>query len=296
MDDICKGAVSHEPLTELAARLVARLASTDGCVVALSGGVDSAVVAKAAQLACGPLALAVTGTSPSLPDGELDAAVRLAGDIGIRHLTIATQELAVAEYVANRGDRCLWCKRELYQALTALARRKGLAHVVNGTNIDDLSDVRPGLRAAEEFGVASPLVDCHINKSDVRRLAQHWQLSVWDKPAGPCLASRLAPGVTVDPQRLARVDQAEQWLRQRGLRGVRVRLHGGELARIEVEPGDVPRLVEENLRTELVARFRQLGFRFVSLDLQGYRTGSFHSLDTTSIGTRAHVSPPQASA
>ena len=266
---------------ELAAKrdtLLTQIRSFGSCAVAFSGGVDSAVVAKAAQLALGDRALAVTGTSASLAEGELDEAQELARLIGIRHEVIHTEEFASSDYTQNAPDRCYHCKTELYTQMENIAPRFGAAVTVNGANLDDCSDHRPGMLAANQHGVRSPLVECGLTKQEVRGLAAHWGLAVWDKPATPCLSSRVAYGEEVTPERLRMIDRAEQYLRQKGLREVRVRYHKGDLARIEVPLDALPRLANEKTFGELTAHFRSLGFRFVTLDLEGFRSGSLNQL------------------
>lgn len=258
--------------------LLAAIAGYGSCAVALSGGVDSAVVAQAARIALGEAAVLVTGSSRALASGELDDARLIARLIGGRHLVLDTEELSKPEYAANGPDRCFHCKTELYGQVEKLAARLGVNVIVNGANADDLSDYRPGQRAAKEHAVRSPLAECGINKQEVRQLAAAWGLPVAEKPASPCLASRLAYGVEVTPERLAMVDQAEQILRSLGLRELRVRLHPGGLARIEVPVDHLPRLCEPSARTFLVNELRRLGFKFVSLDLAGFQSGGLNQL------------------
>ncbi len=248
------------------------------CAVAFSGGIDSTVVAKAAQLALGERAVAVTGTSASLAAGELDEARELAALIGIRHQVIATDEFANPSYVQNAPDRCYHCKTELYEQIENLAERLDVAVIVNGANVDDLGDYRPGMRAAGEHQVASPLAECGLTKADVRALAQAWQLPTWDKPAAPCLSSRVAYGEEVTPERLAMIDAAERFLREQGLRSVRVRYHKGDVARLEVPTEALQPLCEPATREQLVAQLKQLGFKYVTLDLEGFRSGSLNAL------------------
>lgn len=261
-----------------AERLLAAIAPLESCLVAYSGGVDSAVAAKAACLALGDRAIAVTGVSASLAAGELEAAQRTAAAIGIRHETIETDELSDAAYLQNAPDRCFHCKTELYEQLGRLAAERGVVAIVNGANADDFGDFRPGMRAASIFSVHSPLAECGLTKADVRALARHWNIDAWDKPATPCLSSRIAYGVHVTPERLARIDAAEQLLRSLDLGTVRVRLHENELARLEVPLTELSRVCEPQLRDTLVTRLRELGFRFVTLDLEGFRSGSFQQL------------------
>jgi uncharacterized protein len=258
--------------------LLACLTRLESCAVAFSGGVDSAVVAKAAHLALGERAVAVTGTSASLASGELDLAEQVAERIGIRHVVIATDELSRPGYTANAPDRCYHCKTELYTELAALLPTLGVRSIVNGANADDAGDYRPGMQAAAEHRIHSPLADCSITKADVRQLAATWDLPVWDKPATPCLSSRIAYGEEVTPERLRRIDAAELFLRGKGLPNLRVRYHKGDLARIEVPLAELPRLCEPGLRDELTAAFRRLGFKFITLDLEGFRSGSLNQL------------------
>jgi uncharacterized protein len=259
-------------------RLLDMLRGYGSCAVAFSGGVDSAVVAQAARLALGDRAVAVTGVSASLAEGELDQARELAGRIGIRHEVLETAEFDQPGYLRNAPDRCYHCKTELYTQLDGLAERLGVAVVVNGANLDDAGDYRPGMTAAGEHQVRSPLLECGFRKEDVRALAAHWKLPVWDKPASPCLSSRVAYGEEVTPQRVAMIDQAERYLRSLGTREVRVRYHRGDLARIEVSLTDLPTLCQPSAQAALVARFKELGFRFVTLDLEGFRSGSLNSV------------------
>lgn len=265
-------------LVDLQSRLVDSLAKLESCVVAFSGGVDSAVVAKAAHVALGERAVAVTGVSASLAAGELDTARRVAQSIGIRHEVVRTEELADDAYLENQPDRCFHCKTELYGLLAHYAAHHGYSHVLAGANLDDLGDYRPGLQAAANHNVVNPLADCQITKAQVRELAKAWNLEVWDKPATPCLSSRVVYGLSITPERLARIDAAEQVLRRLGLSTVRVRCHQDELARLEVPLAELPRLCEEPVRAKLVAELRELGFGYVTLDLEGFRSGSFQQL------------------
>jgi uncharacterized protein len=244
------------------------------CAVAFSGGVDSAVVAKAAQLALGDRAVAVTAVSPSLAEGELVDARRLAAFIGIRHEIIQTDEFADANYTANPTNRCYFCKTELYSQLESLLPRLQVAVIANGANLDDAGDWRPGMKAAGEHQVRSPLLECAFTKADVRALAAEWELPAWDKPASPCLSSRVAYGEEVTPDRLRMIDKAEQLLRLLGLRTVRVRYHRGDLARLEVPLDAISQIAEPETRERLTGALKRLGFKYVTLDLEGFRSGS----------------------
>lgn len=259
-------------------RLLELLGSFGSCAVAYSGGVDSAVVAKAAQLALGDRAVAVTGTSASLASGELEAAAELAQQIGIRHEVLPTDEFSSPDYLKNAPDRCYHCKTELYTNLELLADRFHVQVVVNGANLDDQGDHRPGMIAAHEHRVRSPLLEVGLNKAEVRQLAAHWGLVVWDKPATPCLSSRIAYGEEVTPERVAMIDAAERYLRGLGLDELRVRYHRGDVARIEAPLEAIARLCSPEVRGDLVRHLRDLGFKFVTLDLEGFRSGSLNAL------------------
>lgn len=259
-------------------RLLEMLSGFGSCAVAFSGGVDSAVVAKAAQLALGENAVLVTGSSAAMADGELEAARDLAAQIGVRHLVIPTEEFDNPSYVANAPDRCYHCKSELYSQLDRLAERAAMNVVVNGANADDVGDYRPGMQAAAEHRVRSPLAECGITKREVRELAAAWGLSVAEKPGTPCLSSRVAYGQEVTPERLTMIDRAEQFLRSQGFRELRVRYHAGDMARIEVPLHEVGRFGDEGLRAAVVSKLEELGFRFVTLDLAGFRSGNLNRL------------------
>lgn len=262
---------------EQAQILVDSLRRFESCVVAFSGGVDSAVVAKAAQLAVGSRAVAVTGLSASLAEGEREQAAETAGQIGIEHRILRTGELANPSYTANAADRCFHCKSELYTQLKEFAAAWDGAVILNGTNLDDQGDYRPGGQAAQDFEVVSPLVECRIAKVGVRALAHLWGLPVWDKPASPCLSSRVAYGEEVTPERLQMIDAAEQFLRAHGFPVVRVRYHHGDLARVEVPREQLLDLFQLGM-DRVAARLREIGFRFVTVDAEGFRSGNLNQL------------------
>ena len=265
-------------LPEKINRLVDFMKSMQHCVVAYSGGVDSAVVAKIAALVLGERAKAVMAVSPSVATGEVESAKTLAEEIGIDFHLIHTSEMEDPRYLKNDERRCYYCKQGLYLALKEFVREFPHTTIANGTNTDDLGDYRPGLEAAQELRVVSPLVEAGLNKQNVRQLAKQWNLSVWDKPATPCLSSRIAYGESVTPERLRMVDQAETYLRSLGFRELRVRYHAGDLARIEIPQGEVSRFATLAEDKKIANRFRDLGFRFVTLDLVGFRSGSLNSL------------------
>src|SRR5262245_58228440 len=267
-------------------RARAILADLPGVAVAFSGGIDSTVVAKAAALALGERAVAVTADSPSVPRSELDEARRLTALIGIRHEVVRTGEFDNPDYQKNDGTRCYHCKTELYTTIERLLPDLGVPVVVSGANLDDRGDYRPGLVAAAEHAVRHPLQEAGFTKADVRALARHWGLPTWDKPAAPCLSSRLAPGLAVTPERTQRVEEAEAFLRSLGLRDCRVRYHEGELARIEVPLAEVAKLAADPVRGELAREFHRLGFKFVTLDLDGFRSGSLNELVPLELKTK----------
>ena len=258
--------------------LVETLRGYGRVAVAYSGGIDSTVVAQAAFEGLGDRAIAVTAVSESLASGELEEAEELAKRIGIKHRVIRTEEFADPNYLKNNPDRCYFCKSELYGRLSSLLSELGADVIASGANTDDRGDHRPGMRAASENGVRHPLQECNLSKADVRGLARAWGLPTWDKPATPCLSSRIAYGEEVTLENVRMVDQAEQWLRRRGLRILRVRYHAGDLARIEVPFDEIAKLADPAVSRELVPAFRALGFKFVTIDLEGFRSGSLNTL------------------
>lgn len=268
-----------------AKRLTQLLHAWGRVAVAYSGGVDSAVVAQAAQLGCGENAVAVTAVSASLAAGELEQARNLAQRIGIRHVVLSTDEFTDESYLRNAPDRCFHCKTELY---TQIAQSKCGLHfdvIANGANADDLGDHRPGMQAAREHNVRSPLIELGLRKDQVRELAKHWDLPVWDKPASPCLSSRIAYGVEVTTERVQRIDRAESFLKQLlSIRELRVRLEANDLARIEVSAASLTAVCEHS--AEIAEKLKALGFRYVALDLEGFRSGSMNAvLPTESLAS-----------
>lgn len=257
--------------------LVSRIASLRSVAVAFSGGVDSAVVAMAAYLALGNRAVAVTAVSPSLAASERKTARSEAATIGIRHVEVTTAEFERAEYRRNAGDRCFFCKDTLYSLTTARLQELGVSCIINGANTDDLGDYRPGMQAARDHHVSSPLIEEGIDKQTVRHLARFWNLNVAEKPAAPCLSSRIAYGVEVTEERVLRVELAEAFIKDlTGILELRVRHEAGELARIEVPIADIPALVADPVRIKVTSRLKELGFRAVTIDLQGFRSGNLN--------------------
>ena len=256
-------------------RLHRMLAATGGVVVAYSGGIDSPLVAAVASRALGRRAIAVTAVSASLPPGEADEARRVANQLGILHRTVRTHETERPAYLANDTDRCYHCKTELYEVLSRVAEEDDFGVVVSGANADDLGDFRPGLVAAAEHGVRHPLVEIGMSKSEVREAAHDLAIPTWDKPASACLASRIPFGVTIKVAELSKVGRAERLLKDLGFRQCRVRAHG-DVARIEVEPEELERLVAPGVRERVIEGLRSLGYRYVALDLEGFRSGSLN--------------------
>jgi pyridinium-3,5-biscarboxylic acid mononucleotide sulfurtransferase len=265
-------------LIEKRDRLLDLLRSFGSCAVAYSGGLDSTVLAKAARIALGDRAVAVTGASASLAAGELEESRELARLIGIRHEVISTDELSIPEYRDNTADRCYYCKTELFEKVEELAARLNVAVVADGSNRDDHGEHRPGLRAAKERKVRSPLSECGLTKPEIRQLAAFWELPTWDKPAAPCLSSRIAYGEKVTPEKLAMIEQAERFLRGHGFQPLRVRYHKGNVARIEVGADAISRFADPALRNAIVERLKSIGFTYVSLDLEGFRSGSLNAV------------------
>jgi uncharacterized protein len=262
-------------LREREAALFARLRALPSLVIAYSGGVDSAYLAWAATAALGHRALAVTADSPSYPERHRTMALEVARLFSLQHQFIQTEELARPEYRANAPDRCYYCKHELYAHLTQLSAARGFAAVADGSNADDRGDYRPGRRAAREFGVISPLDEAGLTKDDIRALSRHAGLPTWDEPASACLSSRIPYHSEVSEEKLRAIETAEDALRALGFRVVRVR-HHGDVARLEVAPAELHRLVEPQVAAAADAAVRAAGFKYVAVDLRGYRLGSLN--------------------
>ena len=257
--------------------LRARLRELGSVLVCYSGGIDSAFVLAVATEELGERAVGMTAVSPSLPQGEKDDASRIALALGATHRFVDSNELARDAYVKNGPDRCFHCKTELYSIAVDKAREWQLAAIVNGTNTDDLGDYRPGLEAAREAGVVSPLLDAGMNKTAVRAAAQAIGMEIWDKPAAACLSSRIPYGTSVTRERLAQIGAFEAELRALGFRQVRVRWHDS-IARIELDLSELDRLLDPRLRAAALEAGKRQGFRYVTLDLGGYRTGSHNEV------------------
>ena len=249
----------------------------DSVIVAYSGGVDSSYVAYIANSELGSRAVCITGQSASLPvyqRAEIDNVVQR---FGFEHEVIETEELENPGYQANNPDRCFFCKDELYTKLESVARGRGIKNIVDGSTVDDLGDYRPGRQAAAQHAVRSPLIEVGLSKSEVRELSRRATLPTWDKPASPCLSSRIAYGTTVTIERLGKVDRGEEILRALGFREFRVR-HHDQLVRLEIARAEMDRVMRPEVFEDLAARFRELGFKYVTLDLEGFRTGSMNEV------------------
>lgn len=253
-------------------RLRELLKKMDSVVVAYSGGIDSTFVLKVAYDQLHEKAVGITAISPTFPSIELAAAERVAQEIGVRHETVQTDQLAVDDFVKNDANRCFHCKTDLYQLLGNVRQSKAAAYIVDGTNLDDLGDDRPGIKAAREWSVRSPLVETELSKAEIRILAKDLGLSNWDKPAAACLSSRIPRGIPITLEKLGRVEEAESVLHHEGFRQFRVRNHG-DIARIEVAKDELSSLMEPDRSSRISGKLKALGFKFVTVDLEGYRPG-----------------------
>jgi len=257
-------------------RLKHGLAGLESALLAFSGGVDSSFLLRVAHEVLGDRLTALTSVSPTNPEADTAEAVALGRALGVRHLVVESNELEVPGYAANPTNRCYLCKDRLYEICTDVARERGIAAIVDGVNVDDLGDYRPGLRAADEYGVRHPLVEAGLRKNELRELSRALGLATWDRPASPCLSSRFPYGTEITVERLRMVARAEEGLQRLGFREVRVRFHG-EVARIEVGRDELPRLLEAETRADAARAVRAAGFRYVTVDLEGFRSGSLNA-------------------
>lgn len=248
--------------------------------VAFSGGVDSTLLVQVAHDVLGDRMVAITSAGRAIPARDVERARALCAERGIRHIVLPFDELEVPAFRENPKDRCYHCKRAIFSALRTAATEQGMACLVDGSNLDDEGDYRPGMKALAEMGVRSPLREAHMTKADVRALSRELGLPTWNLPSAACLASRFAYGDPIDAEKLARVGKAEDYLHELGFGQLRVRVHGadGTLARIEVGTDDLHRLLADDLRTDVVAQLKALGFVYVSLDLTGFRSGSMNEV------------------
>src|SRR5271157_4603081 len=266
-------------------RMRAMFAPTRNLIVAFSGGVDSTFVLKAAHDVLGDSVLALTTTSPTMPDEDRESALAMARLIGARHLLVESNELEIAGYAANPLNRCYLCKHNLFTICEAKAAELGIDEIVDGLNLDDLRDYRPGMQAASEKRVRHPLVEAEMTKAEVREASRAMGLPTWDRPASPCLSSRFPYGTEITPEGLKRVSAGEKLLHSMGFAVARVRYHG-EVARLELEQSEIARIFEPALREIIEREFKRIGFRFVAVDLKGFRSGSLNE------GLLANASEP----
>lgn len=259
-------------------RLQSILKDMESVAIGYSGGVDSTLLLKVAVDVLGDNAVAMIGRSETYPTREFEEAVKIAEGIGARYVIVKTEETDVLKFRENPVNRCYFCKTELFGKLDEIAEREGLKWIADGTITDDVGDFRPGMKAKSEKNVRSPLLEAGLSKAEVREISRHLGLPTWDKPAFACLSSRFPYGMSITKENLTKVDNAETFLRDEGFRFFRVRFHDEHTARIEVGQEEVNRLVDDSLREQLVAHLKQLGFTYVTLDLQGYRTGSMNEV------------------
>jgi pyridinium-3,5-biscarboxylic acid mononucleotide sulfurtransferase len=273
-------------MVEKEKRLRSILEQIESCIVAFSGGVDSSYLAFVAHQVLGRRALAVTAESPSYPTHQRDIAVGLVERYGWFHEFISSAEMADANYVANGSTRCYFCKHELYTKLQAIAETRGFRYVLDGNNLDDTSDYRPGRQAGRELQIRSPLIEAGLNKEEIRQLSRLHGLPTWDQPASACLSSRIPYGSPVTPEKLRMIDRGEEIMRSLGFRQSRVR-HHGEMARLEIARDELPRALNIETFDRLSTEFKKIGFRFVAVDVDGYRTGALNeTLTQISLSSR----------
>lgn len=263
-------------------RLKEIVAEIESALIAYSGGLDSTFLLKVAHDVLADKVMAVTASSLTYPSAEMEWAKKMAERLRVRHLIITTDELSNPDFINNPLDRCYWCKKELFSRLAVLAEQYNLSRILDGSNYDDLRDYRPGMKAAGEFGVRSPLREACLGKAEIRKLSRELGLATWDKPALACLASRFPYGMTITKERLKMVNEAEEFLRALGIKQVRVR-HHDTIARIEVPAEEISKVTQKKLRDKIVHKLKGLGYRYVTVDVEGYRTGSMNPVKKDSF-------------
>jgi len=269
--------VAKTNIEEKLARLKDILQDMGSVLVAYSGGVDSTFLAVTAHEVLGKNSLAVFAASPVAPPMEKEEAGDLAHNVGLRFKIIESNEMSNPDFVANPPERCYYCKRELYSELKPIAKAEGLKWIADGTNADDLSDFRPGRKASAEAGIRSPLLEAGLTKTEIRQLSHAKSLPTWDRPASPCMASRIPYGIPVTAETLNKIARGEQYLHSLGLRQLRLR-HHGDIARIELDPEDMAKIITPEIRQDIVTHLKALGYKYVALDLTGYRIGSLNEV------------------
>jgi uncharacterized protein len=280
-------------LTAKLDRMRATFAPMRSLIVAFSGGVDSTLVLKVAHDTLGGRVLALTTTSPTMPDEDRDSALAMARLLGARHLVVESNELEIPGYAANPLNRCYLCKHNLFTVCEAKAAEFGIDEIVDGLNLDDLHDYRPGMQAASEKRVRHPLVEAEMSKAEVREVSRSMGLPTWDRPASPCLSSRFPYGTVITPEALAKVAAGEKLLHSMGFAIARVRYHG-EVARLELEQSRIAQIFEPTLRHTVEREFKKIGFRFVAIDLQGFRSGSLNEgLTANGVELANTIRPPR---
>ncbi len=267
-----------ESVNEKYLKLKSILLEMESVAIGYSGGVDSTLLLKVAVDVLCENVVAMIGRSETYPTREFEEAVKIAESIGARFAIVNTEETDILKFKENPANRCYFCKTELFGKLKGIAEREGMKWIADGTITDDVGDFRPGMRAKSEMHVRSPLLEAELSKVEVREISQHLGLPTWDKPAFACLSSRFPYGMSITKENLTRIDNAETFLRDEGFRSFRVRFHDERTARIEVGPQEITRLLDEELRAKIVPHMKQLGFTYVTLDLQGYRTGSMNEV------------------